>query len=125
MTARAVIFGFAGPTLSADERAFFRDADPWAFIIFRRNVEDRSQLKRLTAELREAVGRNALVFVDQEGGRVQRLAPPQWPSRPAAARFAALYASDPGLAEEAARLNARLIAHDLHEVGVDANCAPV
>ncbi len=125
MTARAVILGLAGETLSLDERTFFRDANPWAFIVFKRNVRDRAQLTRLTADLRDAVGRDALVFVDQEGGRVQRLGPPRWRARPAAGVFAALCAVDPAAAEEAVRLNYRLIAHDLREVGVDANCAPV
>jgi beta-N-acetylhexosaminidase len=125
MTARAVIFGLAGEALSAEERAFFRAADPWAFILFKRNVKDREQVRRLTAELRETVGRDALVFVDQEGGRVQRLGPPEWPARPRASRLAALGAADPALAEEATKLNFRLIARDLREVGIDADCAPV
>jgi beta-N-acetylhexosaminidase len=125
MSARAVILGLSGTALTPDERAFFRDADPWGFIIFKRNVATRAQLSALTAELREAVGRDAAVFVDQEGGRVQRLGPPVWPARPPAAAFAELYAYDPGLAEAALTLNFRLIAHDLREVGVDADCAPV
>ena len=125
MSARAVILGPAGPTLSADERAFFRDADPWGFIVFKRNVETRAQLAALTAGLRDAVGRDAPVFVDQEGGRVQRLGPPEWHARPPASTFAALYAHDPDAAAEAVRLTFRLIAHDLREVGIDADCAPV
>ena len=74
----AAIFGCAGPVLMADERAFFRDADPFGFIIFARNVETPDQLRRLTADLRDSVGRNAPVLVDQEGGRVQRLRAPHW-----------------------------------------------
>ena len=74
MAARAVIFGCRGADLAAEERRFFAAADPWGFILFARNVETPDQLRRLTADLREAVGRDAPVLIDQEGGRVARLA---------------------------------------------------
>ncbi len=72
----AAILGCAGPALSPAERAFFRDADPWGFILFARNVKDPAQLLALTSEFRETVGRDAPIFVDQEGGRVARLRAP-------------------------------------------------
>ena len=78
MNELAVILGLSGPKLTAGERVFFRDANPWGFILFSRNVENPEQLLRLTSELRETVGRNCLIFVDQEGGRVQRLRAPHW-----------------------------------------------
>ena len=78
MGARAVIFGCAGPTLAPAERAFFRASEPWGFILFARNVETPAQLRRLTADLRESVGRDAPVLIDQEGGRVARLRAPLW-----------------------------------------------
>lgn len=124
MTARAAILGCAGPALSAEEAAFFADADPWGFIVFARNVESPEQLSALTASLREAVGRDAPVFVDQEGGRVQRLRPPHWRAAPPAALFGALYARDPEAGLAATRLNHRLLAHELRAVGLDADCAP-
>src|SRR4029079_16251372 len=92
--ARALITDAAGLALSADERAFFRDADPWGFIIFKRNVETADQLRALTASLRESVGRDAPILVDQEGGRVQRLGPPHWPKYPPGAQYGALYQRD-------------------------------
>src|SRR5919199_4048086 len=119
---RAAIFGCAGPELDANERAFFRDADPVGFILFRRNCVDREQVRRLVGELRDSVGRaDAPVLIDQEGGRVARLKPPEWPSYPPPARLAALGAS----AEEAVRLGARLIAADLHELGITVDCLPL
>ena len=121
---KAFVSGCRGLALDAEERAFFRDADPWGLILFKRNVESRAQLLALTTEFRETVGRaDAPVFIDQEGGRVQRMAPPHWRAFPAAQRF--LAELPPGRAREAARLAARLIAHDLREVGVTVNCAPV
>lgn len=123
---RAVVFGCAGPVLGAGERDFFKKADPLGFILFRRNCESPEQVRRLTADLRDAVGRpEAPVMIDQEGGRVARLAPPAWPRSPAARRFGELAEADPDKACEAARLNGRLIAHMLYDLGVTVNCAPV
>jgi beta-N-acetylhexosaminidase len=125
MTA-AAIFGCAGLRLSPDERAFFRDVDPLGFILFARNIATPAQVRTLTDELRLCVGRaDAPVLIDQEGGRVARLRPPQWRAAPPAAAFGALYARDPAAAIEAARLNARLIAAELAPLGIDVDCAPV
>jgi beta-N-acetylhexosaminidase len=125
VSARACILGCSGPRLTADERAFFKDARPWAFILFGRNVEDVEQTRALSDQLREAAGdEGALVFIDQEGGRVQRARPPLAANRPPAARFGALYRSDPQAALEAVRLNHRLMAEELRALGVDADCAP-
>uniref|UniRef100_UPI003F9CD9AC glycoside hydrolase family 3 N-terminal domain-containing protein n=1 Tax=Roseiarcus sp. TaxID=1969460 RepID=UPI003F9CD9AC len=119
----AFIAGCAGLTLSPFERGFLRDADPWGLILFKRNVADRDQLRALTRDFRDCVGRaDAPVLVDQEGGRVQRMAPPAWPAYPAAGSIGAL---EPDLAAATARLIGRLIAHDLNEVGVTVDCAPV
>src|SRR5580693_8958453 len=117
MTARAFITGVAGTALTSNEQSFLREAEPWGFIIFKRNVETPDQLRALASGFREAVGRaDAPVLVDQEGGRVQRLAPPHWRSYPAAAAIEA--GLKPSKAEAAARLVARLIAPDLIEVGI-------
>jgi beta-N-acetylhexosaminidase len=121
----ACILGCAGTALSADERAFFRDVRPWGFILFARNVQGADQTRALIEALREAADdEGALVFVDQEGGRVQRLRPPLARGRRPAALFGGLYAEHPEAAEEAVRLNHRLIAHELAALGFDADCAP-
>ncbi len=117
----ATILGCAGPVLGAEERAFFRAADPWGFILFARNVEAPAQLRRLTASLREAVGREAPVFIDQEGGRVARLGPPHW--RAWAPPFDQMArAGDRGA--RSMWLRYRIIAAELRAVGIDGNCAP-
>src|SRR5580658_3796831 len=125
MRSRA-IYGCAGPVLSAGERAFFRDARPWGFILFGRNIESPAQVKKLVAELRDTVadGR-APILIDQEGGRVARLKPPHWRARLPAGRFGALHAAYPETAREATWLNARLIAHDLAGLGINVDCLPV
>jgi beta-N-acetylhexosaminidase len=124
MAVQAVIFGCAGIALSADERAFLGDVQPWGLILFKRNVADRAQVQRLTSDFREIVGRgDAPVLVDQEGGRVQRLGPPHWSSYPTAASF--LRINDPHQRRDAIRLGARLIAHDLISVGITVDCLPV
>ncbi len=120
----ATIFGCAGPKLLAEERTFFRDADPFGFILFARNVETPDQVLALTTELREAVGRDAPIMVDQEGGRVQRLRAPHWrewdPPFETVERAASIEA-----AERQMRVRAMVIAAELRAVGIDANCAPV
>ena len=119
---RAVILGCAGTTLSRDEIAFFRDANPFGFILFQRNCETPDQVRTLIAEMRASVGRDtAPVLIDQEGGRVARLKPPHWRHPPAAAVFSKLV--DDGV--EAAKLNAQMIAFELLAMGIDVNCAPV
>jgi beta-N-acetylhexosaminidase len=122
---RAFICGLKGLVLDADERAFLREADPWGVILFRRNVESREQVARLTADLRDALGRQAPVLVDQEGGRVQRLNTPNWRAYPSAARFECCARDNVEKAARLAWLGARLMAHDLREVGIDVDCLPV
>lgn len=125
MRSRA-IYGCAGTELSAEERAFFQETKPWGFIVFARNILTKPQLTKLVQSLRETVNDpEAPVLVDQEGGRVMRLRPPQWKARPAARRFGELHERDPEVAREAVYLNSRLIAHDLREVGINVDCLPV
>ena len=120
---RAIILGCAGPKLSAGEAAFFRDADPWGFIVFARNVQDPAQLAALTAELRESVGRDAPILVDQEGGRVARLKAPHWREWPWMERL--VEGLPEAAADEALAIQYRAIAHELHAVGLDVNCMPI
>ncbi len=120
------IFGLSGLTLSADERAFFAEADPVGYIVFGRNVESREQLRSLTDDLRSIHGRDQLLItIDQEGGRVQRMKPPVWPAYPAGAVFDRLYDLAPASAIEAARVNAQALGTDLAEVGITCTHAPV
>ncbi len=125
MAARAFISGCEGLTVSADERAFLREADPWAVILFGRNVRDREQVRALTGELREALGRDAPILIDQEGGRVQRFKPPQWRAYPALASYGEVFGRDPQAATEATRTAHQLMALELSAAGVDVACAPV
>jgi len=119
------IFGLAGLSLSADERAFFRDADPAGYILFGRNVESRAQLRALTDELRSLQGRDQLfICIDQEGGRVARMKPPVWQPYPTGEAFDRLYDLAPASAIEAARCNAEALGLDLAEAGISADCWP-
>ncbi len=121
-----VIFGCGGKTLTADERALFAACRPLGFILFKRNLDNPAQVADLVAQLRASIGvPDAPVLIDQEGGRVARLGPPHWRRPPAAGVFAALYAHDQARGLNAAWLNARAIAHDLHSLGIDVDCAPV
>jgi beta-N-acetylhexosaminidase len=123
---QAAIYGLSGPALTDDERDFFRDADPAAFILFKRNCIDSAQLKGLTDSLRELSGRENLpILIDQEGGRVARMKPPEWPKFPAAWAFAELYDKAPISAIEAEMANARALALMLRTHGINVDCLPL
>jgi beta-N-acetylhexosaminidase len=123
---RAFIVGCASYELSPHELSFFHDTEPWGFILFKRNIRDPEQVRALTTALRDSVGRsNAPILIDQEGGRVQRLGPPHWPSYPPGQAYGRLAANDPFLGRETTRLGARLLAHDLLNVGINVDCLPV
>lgn len=123
---KPVIFGLSGATLTPDERAFFADSQPAGYILFRRNIVDRAQLRALTDDLRALHGRDdLLIMIDQEGGRVARMQPPVWPAFPAGAVFDRLYDVAPSSAIAAARANARAIALTLAEVGITVDALPL
>lgn len=126
MGIKAFICGVSGLQLRQEERDFLRTEQPWGFILFKRNFSDRAQAAALTAELRRTVDRpDAPILIDQEGGRVQRLGPPQWPSYPAGATFGRLYRRSREQGLRAAYLSARLIADDLSELGITVDCLPL
>lgn len=126
MGVRAFLTGVSGPVLTAEERAFLREARPWGFILFKRNIENKAQVFDLVEEMRAAVGApDAPVLIDQEGGRVQRLGPPHWPVYPPGAVFAALYRTSERAGLRAAWLGSRLIAADLAALGITVDCLPL
>lgn len=121
-----VIFGAAGLRLSNSETAFFAETKPCGFILFKRNIETPDQVRALVSEMKAAADNpNALILIDQEGGRVARLRPPHWREYPKGAQYGALWRVDPDLAGEAAYLGARLIADDLAALGLNVDCLPV
>jgi beta-N-acetylhexosaminidase len=121
-----VIFGLSGPELTVDERAFFRESNPAGYILFKRNIVDRAQVKALTDSLREVSGcADVPILIDQEGGRVARMQPPEWPTFPAGGALDALYDISAMTAIEAARVNAMALALTLAEVGINVDCLPL
>ena len=126
MRTKAFIAGCTGMELSEAEADFFRKEQPWGFIIFAHNIEDREQVSALTSQMRECVGRDdAPILIDEEGGRVQRLRPPHWLSNPPGQVLGKIYERDANDGKRAAWLLSRLIAHDLLEIGVNVDCLPI
>ncbi len=122
---KPVIYGLCGPTLTDEEKYFFKKNGALGFIIFARNIEDKIQLKKLTDSLKELMDGEVLILVDQEGGRVARLKEPHWKKYPAGQYFADLYQENPKQSKEELFKNFQEIAIDLNEVGINVNCAPV
>ncbi|WP_174287110.1 beta-N-acetylhexosaminidase [Sphingomonas bacterium] len=123
---KPVIFGLSGPVLTPDEAAFFADVEPSGYILFGRNIVDRAQLRSLTDSLRALAGREDLaILIDQEGGPVARMKPPEWPAFPAGPAFDRLYDIAPMSAIQASRANGQALGMILAEVGVTVNCAPL
>lgn len=122
---KSVIFSCLGPSLTAEEKDFFRSENPLGLILFARNIDHPDQVRALIDDFKEAVGReDAPILVDQEGGRVQRLRSPHWFEAPAFGKLGALYAKDEKAGKEATILATRLIADDLIGVGFTVDCSP-
>ena len=127
MSHLSVIFGgIEGVRLSDAETSFYREVDPWGYILFGRNIETSSQVRALTDSLRDLSGRDDVpILIDQEGGRVARLRPPHFRAAPPAASYGACYAQNRETGCEAARLNSLLFAKELRDLGINVNCLPV
>ncbi len=121
---KAAIIDVASTELSQDERVFLAEAQPWALILFGRSCVSPQQIYALTNEIRDALGRDCLIFLDQEGGRVQRLKPPIWPQFPPNEIYGRLYENDKNAAIRAVYLHHFLISYELRKVGINADCAP-
>ena len=122
----ALITGLSGLMLNADEQVFLKETQPAGIILFARNIASHEQIRRLVGDARNAIGADdALVLIDQEGGRVQRLRPPLGRALPPASAYASLYRQDQEAALSVARQAARLLAEDLRALGIDTDCAPV
>lgn len=122
---RACILSVSGPVLTDVEAALFADVQPWGVILMGRSCVSRDQVRTLVDDIWSALGRAALIFIDQEGGRVARLKAPEWPMFPSGATYGALFERAPQRGLEAAWLGHRLIAHELASIGIHADCAPV
>jgi len=122
----ATIFTCAGPELTADEIAFFKEVEPFGFILFADNIETSDQVRKLTDSMRACIGReDAPILIDQEGGRVARLQPPEWRATLPAKRYGDLALVDKTAALRATWINGRLLAAELYDLGINVDCAPV
>ena len=122
---KPVIYGISGTSLTDEEKYFFSKNGALGFIVFARNIQNREQLKNLTNSLKELMGGEVLILVDQEGGRVARLKEPEWKKYQAGQYFADLYQTDPEKAKNELFKNFQEIGKDLSEVGINVDCAPV
>lgn len=126
MGIKAFIIGVAGTSITSEEREFIDHEHPWGLILFARNIENGKQVHKLVDQFREAVGRSdAPVLIDQEGGRVQRLKEPHWQKYAPGQVLGDLWRTNKKAGKRAIYLQSRLIAYDLHELGINVDCLPV
>jgi beta-N-acetylhexosaminidase len=125
LSSKAVIFGVSGTELTPREKSFFKESNPAGFILFKRNCADSEQIRKLNSSLRESVGWHCPILIDQEGGRVQRLGPPNWQQFPPAGKFAKIALEDLEKAKAEVYENAKQIAAELLDLGINVNCAPM
>lgn len=123
--ALAAIFSLSGTELTPEEKAFFQQANPFGFILFKRNCNSPGQVAALIKDIKESVGRDCPILIDQEGGRVQRLGPPHWREYPPVKNFGDLYSENAEKGLEALRFETFRLAEELVELGINVNCAPV
>ena len=121
----AVIFGFEGLSLNENEKSFFKDQNPLGFILFARNIDNPDQVRKLVSDLKDLVGFDCPVLIDQEGGRVARLKPPHWKKSPPMGDFAKIAETDLDAALRATYDNAKIMAAELVDLGINVDCAPV
>ncbi len=122
---KACVLSVSGPELLPGEARLLRQEDPWGVILMGRSCVSRAQVRRLISDIHDALGRDALIFIDQEGGRVARLKAPEWPRWPAPRLYGDLYARDAEAGIRASYLAHRLMAHELRDIGITADFAPV
>jgi beta-N-acetylhexosaminidase len=122
---KPIIYGLAGTEILEEEKQFFQKSGPVGFILFARNIKNKQQVKKLVSSLKELMGGEVLILIDQEGGRVQRLKEPDWPKYPPAQYFADLYQKDKNLAKKECYENFSQISQDLAELGINVNCVPL
>jgi|DEB0MinimDraft_10_1074344.scaffolds.fasta_scaffold40946_2 beta-N-acetylhexosaminidase len=122
---KPIIFGLKSLELSIEEVKFFKKVMPVGFILFSRNIKDKKQVKKLTDSLKDLCGEDIFILIDQEGGRVQRMADPNWPKYPSGQYFSDLYLKNPDLARKECYDNFIKLTNDLKEVGINTNCTPI
>lgn len=111
-----VVFSFSGLSILEEEARFFEKNKPYGYILFKRNIDTPEQLKKLTQSLKDISGDDTNIMIDQEGGRVQRLAPPYW------SKYSCMNDCNN---EEKLVQTISAISKDLKGVGINMNCAPV
>jgi len=121
-----IIYGCKSIRLSDEEKAFYRETQPWGFILFSRNVETPDQVAALVDDFKSCVDHDDVaILIDQEGGRVRRLRPPHWQEYHSAQVIGNHYKQNPVRGKRIAWLQSRLMAFDLIKLGINVDCLPV
>lgn len=119
-----LLIGLAGPEVSDEEVDWLRHPAVGGVVLFTRNYRDLEQLTELTASISQAAGRDLLICVDHEGGRVQRFRE-GFTRLPPLAVLGRMYTESAANALDFAYRHGRVMATELLLCGVDLSFAPV
>lgn len=119
-----LVLGIAGTSLSSQEIRWLRKNRPTGIILFSRNIENLPQVSALIASISDNISPTPTIWIDQEGGRVQRLRAP-FTNFPSPNMFAQLFRNNPTAGLNMARLGGRVCGEELSSIGIGVNCAPV
>ena len=125
-TPKGIIFSCLTYELLDEEISFFCKTNPLGFVLFKRNYRDKDQLNKLIIQLKKiSLNKNALIFVDQEGGKVQRFDGEGFTKFPSQSFFGDLYKTDKQKAISLAYKSSFLMGFELKQINVDVNFSPV
>lgn len=122
---RPIVIGLDGTVLTQQEVQWLPELQPYGVILFSRNIDTPNQVRALTAQVREHLGEDTAILIDQEGGRVQRLKSPHWPALPSALSIGKLWRRHQFHGLEAANLLGQIIGDQLADLGITHTCSPV
>ncbi len=125
MNKSAIIVGIKGLNLSIEEKKLLQEKKPLGVILFKRNINNPKQILRLTISIRRILGKDAMILIDQEGGKVSRLNKDYWKTYPDANYFGKIANKNLAKAKKLTYENFKDIGSNLHKLGINFNCAPV
>ena len=125
MNRSSIIIGIKGVSLHSDETDLLKKLLPLGVIFFKRNIKSPNQVLKLTTSIKKILGKDVMILIDQEGGKVSRLNSDFWDLYPEASYFGKIAKKNLSKAKKMTFNNFKNIGSQLNRIGINFNCAPV